>query len=94
MPKFVWEISSKGAWRPQLFHGEMPREMTARENAHRYRVHDVPQIEYENAEMYAASCEFSVLDILGEMFPPPAPEPREIKLRIETETVQEITDVA
>lgn len=94
MLKFVWEISSKGAWRPQLFHGEMPREMTARENAHRYKVHEIKPADLYHVEQAAPALGQSILDYMAALFPAPAPEPREIKLRIETETTQETTNVA
>lgn len=70
MPKFVWEINLRGRWRPQLFHGELPREMTARENAHKYRIHELTAEQYEDATEYNCG---KPLDWCASQFPPPPP---------------------
>lgn len=81
MPKFVWEITARGRWAPQLFHGEMPREMTARENAHRYVIHHFDVLR-----------EGTTLADLAAQFPPPLPTPRVVAIRIETETQTVVTN--
>jgi hypothetical protein len=73
MPKFVWEITARGVWAPQLFHGELPREITAKENAHRYAVHELTA-----EQTYQVSVQPKPLDWLAIEFTPPAPEPRTI----------------
>jgi hypothetical protein len=72
MPKFVWEITSRGAWAPQLFHGELPREMTLPHNAGRYVMHDVKGLK---ARMMEGIIErgASALDYLAHVYPPPPP---------------------
>ena len=73
MPKFVWEITARGQWAPQLFHGELPREMTARENAHRYVIHELTSYGLATTEAEAAHTGISVLSQLAAAFPPPPP---------------------
>lgn len=76
MPKFVWEMTSRGAWAPQLFHGELPREMTQPHNAHRYSVHDVPEFNMQRALDHSTRGG-SALVYLAAQFPAPAIETEE-----------------
>lgn len=73
MPKFVWEMTSRGAWAPQLFHGELPREMTQPHNAHRYSVHELTGADYDCALMPGNN----TLWYLSQAYPAPAIETEE-----------------
>lgn len=77
MPKFVWEMTSRGAWAPQLFHGELPREMTQPHNAHRYTVHDIKPADLHHVLQAAPAVGMSVLKYLACTFPAPAIETTE-----------------
>jgi hypothetical protein len=71
MPKFVWEITARGHWAPQLFHGELPREMSTRENAHRYVMHDVTDTMIIAAMAADDFGGVSTLDRFARVFSPP-----------------------
>ena len=77
MPKFVWAITSRGQWSPQLFHGDMPREMTMPHNAGRYVVHELSQHQCEVLQLAADAKAGSPLAYLASEFPAPAPETTE-----------------
>jgi hypothetical protein len=73
MPKFVWEITARGAWAPQLFHGELPLEMTKPHNVARYVVHELTPHHCEVLDLAAEAMAGSPLDWLAGEFPPPPP---------------------
>ena len=93
MPKFVWEITSRGRWAPSLFAGELPREIMAPHNRDRYRVHELTEPEYEAAMQGIGQPSWRPLDHFAAIYPPPDPEPRVILTRIETTVERIVTDV-